>query len=80
MRYHHEKPTMYRNMYGETYECDHPVYSKYTLFKMGKKGLSDSHDSTNDVGHEDNAYHTRTMGNLFRSEGCLDSRNLHAPL
>lgn len=27
-------------MYGETYECDHPVYSKCTLFKMGKKGLA----------------------------------------
>lgn len=40
MRYHYEKPAMYRNMYGETYECVHPVYSKCTLFKMGKKGLS----------------------------------------
>lgn len=40
MRYHYEKPTMYRNMYGETHECNHPVYSKCTLFKMGKKGLS----------------------------------------
>ena len=40
MRHHYEKPTMYRNMYGETYECDHPVYSKCALFKMGKKGLA----------------------------------------
>lgn len=40
MRYHYEKPTVYRNMYGEIYECDHPVYSKCTLFKMGKKGLA----------------------------------------
>lgn len=40
MRYHYEKPPMYRNMYGETYECGHPVYSKCTLFKMGKKGLA----------------------------------------
>lgn len=40
MQYHYEKPTMYRNMYGETYECNHPVYNKYTLFKMGKKGLA----------------------------------------
>ena len=40
MRYHYEKPTIYRNMYGETYECNHPVYSKCTLFKMGQKGLA----------------------------------------
>lgn len=40
MRYHYEKPTMYRNMYGETYECDHPVCNKCTLFKMGKKRLA----------------------------------------
>ena len=69
MRYHYEKPTMYRNMYGETYECDHPVYSKCTFFKMGKKGAI--RDSTNDVGYEDEAYPTRTMGDLLRSEGYL---------
>ena len=40
MRYPYKKPTMYRNMCGETYECDHLVYIKYTLFKMGKKGLA----------------------------------------
>ena len=40
MRYRYEKPTMYRNMYGETYECDHPVYSKCIFFKIGKKGLA----------------------------------------
>ena len=39
MRYHYEKPTMYRNMYGETYVCDHPVYSKCTLFKMRERGF-----------------------------------------
>lgn len=27
-------------MYGELYECDHPVYDKCTLFKMGDKGLA----------------------------------------
>lgn len=31
-------------------------------------------DSTNDVGYEDEAYPTRTMGDLLRSKGCLDSR------
>lgn len=40
MRYHYEKPKVYVSMYGETYECDHPVYSKCTLFKKGKKGLA----------------------------------------
>lgn len=27
-------------MYGETYACDHPVYNKCTLFKIGDKGLA----------------------------------------
>ena len=27
-------------MYGETYVCDHPVYDKCTLFKIGDKGLA----------------------------------------
>lgn len=40
MRYHYEKPKVYVSMYGETYECDHSVYNKCTLFKMGKKGLA----------------------------------------
>ena len=28
------------SMYGSTYSCDHPVYNKCTLYKMGDKGLS----------------------------------------
>ena len=27
-------------MYGELYICDHPVYSRCTLFKIGDKGLA----------------------------------------
>lgn len=40
MRYHYEKPSIYSTMYGETYICDHPVYSACTLFKIGNNGLS----------------------------------------
>lgn len=40
MRYHYEKPHIYLSMYGDTHICDHPVYSKCTLFKMGDMGLS----------------------------------------
>jgi hypothetical protein len=40
LRYHYEKPSIYLSMYGDTYSCDHPVYSKCTLFSMGEKGLS----------------------------------------
>ena len=40
MRYHYEKPSIYLSMYGDTYECDHPVYSKCTLFKIGNRGLA----------------------------------------
>lgn len=39
MRYHYEKPTIYSSMYGETYTCNHPVYDKGTLFKIGTKGV-----------------------------------------
>ena len=31
---------MYFSRYGETYICDHPVYDKCTLFKMGDNGLA----------------------------------------
>lgn len=40
MRYHYEKPSMYVTMYGETYICNHPVYSRCTLFKIEDKGLA----------------------------------------
>lgn len=40
MRYHYEKPSVYVSMYGMTYSCNHPVYSKCTLFKMGDNGLA----------------------------------------
>ena len=40
MRYHHEKPPIYFSLYGETCECDHPVYDRCTLFKIGGKGLA----------------------------------------
>lgn len=40
MRYHYEKPHIYSSMYGSTYICDHPVYSRCTLFKIDDKGLS----------------------------------------
>lgn len=35
MRYHYEKPEIYVSNYGETYVCDHPVYDRCTLFKIG---------------------------------------------
>lgn len=40
MRYHYEKPAIYLHKYGKTYECNHPVYNKCTLFKIGNKGLA----------------------------------------
>ena len=40
MRYHYEKPDLYLSMYGDVYECDHPVYSRCTLFTIGNRGLS----------------------------------------
>ena len=40
MRYHYEIPSVKTSMYGETYICDHPVYSRCTLIKIGEKGLA----------------------------------------
>ena len=40
MRYHYEKPKIYSSIYGETYKCNHPVYSSCTLYLIGKKGLA----------------------------------------
>ena len=40
MRYHYEKPSLYRPIYGEIYTCNHPVYSRCTLYKIGDKGLA----------------------------------------
>ena len=40
MRYHYILPKQYTHITGQTYECDHPVYSKCTLYRIGKKGLA----------------------------------------
>lgn len=40
MRYHYEKPELYLPMYGDVYTCDHPVYSRCTLFQIDEKGLA----------------------------------------
>ena len=40
MRYHFEKPPIYLSVYGQVYICDHPVYSRCTLYKEREKGLA----------------------------------------
>jgi hypothetical protein len=40
MRYHYEKPTIYLSMYGKLYICNHPVYSRCTLYQINSKGLA----------------------------------------
>ena len=40
MRYHYAPPQFNTHMYGEIYICDHPVYSRCTLYKIGDKGLA----------------------------------------
>lgn len=40
MRYHYEKPAIYLSMYGSIHTCNHPVYDKCTLYKIGDKGLA----------------------------------------
>lgn len=39
MRYHYKKPSIFVSMYGKVYSCNHPVYSRCTLFQIGDKGL-----------------------------------------
>lgn len=40
MRYHYSKPSLYTPVYGETYECNHTVYNRCTLFRDGLLGLA----------------------------------------
>ena len=40
MRYFFEKPEKYSRMYGQLYICNHPVYSRCTLYLIGNKGLA----------------------------------------
>lgn len=40
MRYHYEKPSIYLSIYGNVYICNHPIYNKCTLYKIGEKGLA----------------------------------------
>lgn len=40
MRYFYEKPRLYTGYYGRTYECNHPVYDKCTLYTIANKGLA----------------------------------------
>lgn len=40
MKYHYEKPETYTSAYGTTYICDHPVYSRCTLYLIKNRGLA----------------------------------------
>lgn len=40
MRYHYKKPALYLSMYGRTYICNHPIYSRCTLLEIDEKGLA----------------------------------------
>lgn len=40
MRYHYEKPSNYHLHYGKLYICNHPVYSRCTLYLINGKGLA----------------------------------------
>lgn len=39
MRYHYGNFSR-TSMYGHTYECDHEIYNRCTLYLIGNKGLS----------------------------------------
>lgn len=40
MRYHYKPPKIYLALYGQLYECNHPVYSRCTLYLIDDRGLA----------------------------------------
>ncbi len=40
MRHHYEKPPIYLSLYGTTYVCSHPVYTRCTLYLIDGRGLA----------------------------------------
>lgn len=40
MKYYFEKPEVYTTLYGKLYRCDHPLYSRCTLYLEGNFGLA----------------------------------------
>lgn len=40
MRYHYEKPDIYRMNYGKLYICNHPLYNRNTLYTIDNIGLA----------------------------------------
>ena len=40
MRKHYAPPDIYLSMYGDIYICDHPVYDRCTLYRIGGRGLA----------------------------------------
>ena len=40
VRYHYKPNDIFLSLYGKTYECDHPVYSRCTLYLIDQYGLA----------------------------------------
>lgn len=40
MRYHYTSSSVGKDQYAIQYICDHPIYDRCTLFKIGDKGLA----------------------------------------
>jgi len=40
MRYYYKPPKLYFSQYGETYACNHPIYTTCTLYKISSSGLA----------------------------------------
>jgi len=40
MRYHYNKPSIYLSLYGRVHICEHPVYSRCTVFEIEDYGLA----------------------------------------
>ena len=40
MRQHYVPPDIYLSMYGELFICDHTIYDRCTLYRIGSRGLA----------------------------------------
>jgi len=69
MRYHYQKPERHSVIYGETYMCNHPVYDKCTLYKIGDRGLAVIQQRYNE--------HTKTTRWTNIDPWLIDSLYLH---
>lgn len=72
MGYHYEKPVIFKSIYGDVYSCNHPIYDRCTLCKIGSKGLAVIQQRFDES--------TKSTGKQYSTDVIFNSRPLHTPL